>query len=50
MEESFKATINLVVKESNKKQIRHIMKQLITIEAIDEETGEAIIIGTLCLK
>ena len=50
MEESFYATLKLIVKESNKKTIALIIKQLIAMEAIDEETGEAIILGTKCLK
>jgi hypothetical protein len=50
MEESFHATVKLTVRESNKKQIRLLIKQLIVLGAINEETGEAIILGTMCLK
>jgi hypothetical protein len=50
MEESFYATVKLIVMESNKNQIRLIVKQLMSLGAVDEETGEAVILGTECLK
>jgi hypothetical protein len=49
MEESFYSTVKLEVKES-KKQIRLIIMQLLALEAIDEDTADAILLGTHCFK
>jgi hypothetical protein len=50
MEESFYATVKLVVSESNKKQIRIIIMQLLSLGAIDEDTADSILLGTHCFK
>jgi hypothetical protein len=50
MEESFHATVKLTVKESNKKPIRILIEQGMALGAVDEEAGEAVILGTMCLK
>jgi hypothetical protein len=50
LEESFYATVKLEVRESNKKQIRLIIIQLLAIEAIDEDTADSILVGTHCFE
>lgn len=49
-EESFYVMVKLVVKESNKKRIRLLLKELMSLGSIDEQTGENIIRATFCFK
>ncbi|MBL4937462.1 hypothetical protein JK636_17210 [Clostridium sp. YIM B02515] len=49
-EESFYATVKLIVKESNKKRIRLLENELMALGCVNEETGEDIIRATFCFK
>jgi hypothetical protein len=50
MEESFYAPVKLIISERNKKQIRLIIMQLLELGAIDDDTADAIFLGTHCFK
>lgn len=50
MEESFRSTIEMKVKKKDIKQIRIIIKQLMTMGVIDEEVGKTILLGTHCFR